>query len=144
MVEDLVFGLGVNAGECIIEDQNAGIANDSASDGRALLLAAGKRDSAFAHHGAVFVRKGFDVPGDTGSFGSITDVLITGVFGAEGDVLANRVAEEEGFLRDEPDVPAQPLDRIFTDGTAVNEQGAGSCVINPGDEIDERGFTGAG
>src|SRR5450755_2177957 len=69
MVEDFVFGLGVDAGESIVEDQNAGTAEQRAGDGGALLLASGESDAAFAYGGVVAFREIFDVLVDIGGFG---------------------------------------------------------------------------
>ena len=45
VVEDLVFGVGVDAGECVVENQNPRIANQGAGNGSALFLAAGEGDA---------------------------------------------------------------------------------------------------
>src|SRR5438132_182501 len=44
MIQNLVFGVRVYAGERVVQNQNAGIANQGARDCGALLLAAGERD----------------------------------------------------------------------------------------------------
>ena len=41
VVEDFVFGVGVHAREGVVEDEDAGITDDGAGDGGALLLAPG-------------------------------------------------------------------------------------------------------
>ena len=53
VIEDLVFGLRVDAGESVVEDQNARVADQGAGNGGALFLSAGKRDAALADHGVV-------------------------------------------------------------------------------------------
>ena len=53
--EDALFGLRVDGGKGIVEDEDARIANDRAGDGAALFLSAGERDAAFADDGVVFV-----------------------------------------------------------------------------------------
>ena len=73
VVEDFVFGVGVDAGEGVVEDEDFGIANEGAGDGGALLLAAGEGDAAFADHGVVAFGEGFDVGGDVGGFGGAAD-----------------------------------------------------------------------
>src|ERR1700730_11214867 len=59
--EDALFGLRVDAGEGIVEDEDARVADDGASDGGALLLSAGERDAALADNRFVFVGEAFDV-----------------------------------------------------------------------------------
>src|SRR5208337_2526690 len=53
MVEDFIFGVGVDAGEGVVEDENAGAAEQGAGNGGALLLASGERYAAFADGGVV-------------------------------------------------------------------------------------------
>ena len=48
LFEDALFGVGVHAGQGIVEDQDARIANQRAGEGGALFLTAGESESAFA------------------------------------------------------------------------------------------------
>src|ERR1700675_2357096 len=102
MVQDFVLGVGVDAGEGIVEDQDARAAEKGAGDGSALLLASGESDAAFSDGGVVAFGETFDVLRDVGGFGGGFDVVQLGlaIFSryAEGDILADGVAEEEGFL----------------------------------------------
>ena len=79
VVEDFVFGVGVDAGEGVVENQNARAAQQGAGDGRALLLASGERDAALADRGVVAFGEAFDVVGDVGGFGGGFDVFERGV-----------------------------------------------------------------
>src|ERR1039458_6056177 len=94
-----MFGLGLDAGEGGVEDEDAGAAEQGAGDGGALLLASGESDAAFADGGVVAFGETFDVLGDVGGFGGSFDVVERGVAVfvryAEGDVFADGVAEEE-------------------------------------------------
>ena len=49
--KDVLFGIGVDAGEGIVEDEDAGIAEDGAGQGGALFLSAGEGEAAFADGG---------------------------------------------------------------------------------------------
>ena len=46
--EDALFGVGVDAGQGVVEDEDFGVADDGAGDGGALFLAAGEGESALA------------------------------------------------------------------------------------------------
>ena len=107
VIEDALFGLGVDAGERIVEHQDARIANHRAGDGGALLLAAGKSDAALANHRVVSLGKTLDVPGDVGSFGDAADLGVVASVRAEGNVFADGVAEQKSLLRHEADILAQ-------------------------------------
>ena len=89
MVEDLVFGLRVDAGESVVEDQDARVADEGAGDGGALLLSAGEGDAALADHRVVAFGEAFDVGGDVGGFGGISGSLRRWRLDSEGDVLAD-------------------------------------------------------
>ncbi len=152
VIEDAFFGVGVNAGEGVVEDQDAWIADESARDGGALLLAARERDAALAHERFVLLRERFDVGSDAGGFGSALDLLCGGVHCAEGDVLADGVAEQERLLRHEADGATQRGEREVADIVAVDEQRTGRRVRaasgrrqikDPGNERDERRLAGA-
>src|ERR1035438_3729954 len=69
MVQDFVFGVGVDAGERVVEDQDAGAAQQGAGYGGALLLASGEGDAALAYRRVVAFGEAFDVVGDVGGFG---------------------------------------------------------------------------
>ena len=73
--EDLLFGVGVYAGQGVVEDQDGGIAEDGAGDGGALLLAAGESDAALADDGAEAGRELEDLVGDVGGAGGGFDLL---------------------------------------------------------------------
>ena len=67
--EDLLFGVSVDAGQGVVEDEDAGIAEDGAGDGRALLLPPGESDAALAHRGLQAVREFFELAADVCGFG---------------------------------------------------------------------------
>src|SRR5208282_2829254 len=134
MVEDLIFGVGVDAGEGIVEDENTRAAENRAGDGGALLLASGESNAALAHHGVVTFGETRDVLGDVSGFGGGFDVVERGVavFAryAVCDVFADGVAEKKCFLRHESDVAAQGVERELADGATVDENGARLGVVD--------------
>src|SRR5579863_4379086 len=106
MVENFIFGVGVDAGERVVEDENLGIANYGAGDGGALLLPAGERDAAFADQRLVTFGEAFDVGGNVGGLGGVVNLAVGGGVDAESNIFADAVAEEECFLRNESDIAA--------------------------------------
>jgi len=60
-VEDVIFGMRVDAGESIVEDEDAGLADDGSGNGDALLLSSGEGQSALADHGFILFGKAFDI-----------------------------------------------------------------------------------
>ena len=62
---------------------------------------------------------------------------------AVGDVVADRVVEQDGLLRDDADLRAQRCERDVADVAAVDQDAAGSDVEETRDQMDERAFAGA-
>src|SRR5258708_10837106 len=53
--EDALFGLRVDAGERIVQDEDARIADNGARDGGGLFLSSGKRGASLPHYGFIFL-----------------------------------------------------------------------------------------
>ena len=143
-LEDAFFGVSIDAGERVVEDEDARVADDGAGDGGALLLAAGESDAALADHGVEALGELEDLGGDVGDGGGFFDLLGGCLGDTEGDVLADGLREEECFLWDEAYVFAQGVEGEAADGFSVDEDGTESGVVEAGDEADEGGFAGAG
>src|SRR3954471_5849316 len=107
VIQDLVFGVRVYAGERVVQNQDAGIANQGARDCGALLLSAGERDPAFANQSFVLFGKLFDVSGYVRCLRRPLNFHVAGRGYTEGDVLAHSFAEEKSLLRNETDVPTK-------------------------------------
>ena len=143
-VEDAFFGVGIDAGERVVEDEDARVADDGAGDGGALLLTAREGDAAFADHGVEALGELEDLGGDVGDGGGFLDLFGSCLGNTEGDVLANGLGEEEGLLGDEAYVFAQGVEGETANRFSVDEDRAGSGIVEAGDEANEGGFAGAG
>src|SRR5712664_3980989 len=73
--EDALFGLRVDAGEGIVEDEDAGVANDGSGDGGALLLSSRESDAAFADNCFVFMGEALNVGIEAGDFGGLANLI---------------------------------------------------------------------
>src|SRR5579862_2872825 len=93
VVENFIFSVGVDAGECVVEDENPGIPNQRAGNGGALFLSARESNAAFADHGLIALRKTLDIGGYIGGFGSVVNLPVVGGINPQRDVFANAVAE---------------------------------------------------
>src|SRR4029077_8271319 len=87
--EDALFGLRVDAGKGIVEDEDARVTDDGAGDGGALLLSTGERDAAFADNRFVFMGEAFDIGIEAGDFGGLANLVEIVVGKTEGDVAAD-------------------------------------------------------
>src|SRR5438552_4215278 len=143
-VEDALLGLGVDARERVVEDENARIADNGAGDGGALLLPTGKSDAALADHGFVGFPEVLDVAMKTGDFGRFADALLVIFRQAEGDIAANGFAKQVSVLRNETDGLAERGERPFADGTAVDQDAVIRSFAEARDESSESGLSAAG
>jgi hypothetical protein len=142
--EDLFFGVGVYGGQCVVEDEDAGVADYGSGYGGALLLAAGEGETALAYHGVEAAGEFEDLVSDVGDGGGFFDLLVGGGGNSEGYVVADGVGEEVGLLGDEADVLTETLEGDGADGSVVDQDTAGGGVEQAGDEVYEGGFSGAG
>ncbi len=83
----------------LVENEDAGISQDGASQGETLLLAAGEFVAALADGRLVFLGAARDEIVRVGPPGRRLHFLLGGTARAVGDVVVNGVVEEEGFLR---------------------------------------------
>ena len=93
------FGIGVDAGKRVVQNQNLGSRNDRACQRGALLLAAGKRDAAFADHRFVPLRESSISPAMHAISAASRIRRLRPLGDAEGDVFAQRFAEKKSVLR---------------------------------------------
>ncbi len=78
------------------------------------------------------------------SFAASMISLVGGVGTAEGDVVADRPAQQHRLLQDEADLAAESVQPVVADVAAVDADGAGVEVAEPRDEADERRLAAAG
>src|SRR5438045_9722421 len=79
MVEDLVFGMGVNAGKRIVQNQDPGVADDGAGNGCALLLSSRECYATLADESPVLLRKALNISSDMGGLGCRSDFRVIGL-----------------------------------------------------------------
>src|SRR6266436_4809355 len=142
--EDVLLGLRVNGGKRIVEDKDAGIADNGAGNGGALLLPAGEGDAAFADHGFVGLGEAHHLSVQAGNFGCLADARVVKLRQAEGDVAAHGLAEQVSVLRNETNGLAQGGERPLADGTAIDQKRIVGGLPEARDESGESGFATAG
>ena len=86
VIEDGFLGVGVHRGERVVEDENLRPANERPGQGRALLLAAGQGDAAFADEGVETLGELVDVLFELSLFGHGVDLGLCGRVHAVGEV----------------------------------------------------------
>ena len=144
VVEDFVFSVGVDGREGVVEDENAGAAEDGAGDGGALLLASGEGDAALADCCVIAVGEGLDIVSDVGGLGGGVDLGEGGVWRLRRRCFRGWCQRREKFLAGRSRYVGEGSRWEFADGAAIDEDGAGSGIVDARDEADEGGLAGAG
>src|SRR5713226_2939940 len=142
--EDALFGLGVDAGEGIVKDQDARVPDNAAGNGSALLLSAGEGDTALANDGFIFVGEAFDVGIEAGDFGGLANLIEIVSREAKGDIAADGFAEEISVLGDVADGATKSVKRPFADGAAIDENFAFRSFPQASDQRGEGSLAAAG
>ena len=73
-------------------------------------------------------------------FCRLQQILGVGMRSAKGQVLANRLAEEESLLRHHADVAPQDRQRILAHRPPVDEQRAFGRFVEPRNQVGESGL----
>src|SRR5581483_6969513 len=97
-----------------------------------LLLASGEGDPSFADEGGISHGETGDFRSYTGGIGGLEDCFVLTFFHAEGNVFAQRFAEEIRILRNKTDRTAQGSQRPFLNRSAVDQQVAARRFPQPG------------
>src|SRR6478735_7408360 len=92
----------------LVEDEDARIGNERASDRDTLALPAGKIAAAFTHDGVIALRQLQDEVVSAGERCRLDDPLHGHGWIGERDVLANGAVEEHVLLQDDADLASQP------------------------------------
>ena len=142
-VLDLDLRLRIEGGGRLVQDQDRGILEKGASDGDPLALAAGELRSLLADEGVVALRQAHDEVMGVGGLRRGDDLLFGPSDVAVGDVVADRIVEEDRLLGHDGDLPPERLDGDRADVLPVDEDRPLRDVVETGDQVDERRFSPA-
>ena len=138
---DLRFRLQVDRGGGIIQHEDAGILEQRAGDGDALLLSAGKGDAFFSDQGGIPQREGEDHIVDGGCPRGFEHFLIADLaLDAVDDILTDGAREEEGLLFDDADLLAQEMFGVIGDVAPVQVDRAGGDLIEARQQVHQGGL----
>src|SRR5690242_19583979 len=103
MIQNTLLRQRIDARKCIVEDEDARVAQYRPCYRGALLLPTRERDPAFPHDGVIPGRKALDIRAQASNIGRAADLLGGSALHAECDVLPDRRAEQKRLLRNEAD-----------------------------------------
>ena len=142
-------GRGVAAGEegvnylnrarRLVQQHDRRVFSQQPRDCDPLEFAAGQLDDLLADLRAVLIGEGQDLLVDGG-----VDVGVRGVEARVAQVLHDGGVEEDRVLRDDAERGAETGERDASDVLVVDLDGAGGDVVETVEQLQERGFAGAG
>ncbi len=143
-VLDFLLGVAVERGGRLVEQQDRRAFQDGARDGDALLLAAGQFQAALADFGLVALGAELDEIVDLREPRGLLDLGIARIPAAVADIVADRVVEQHGVLRDHADGRAQRYLRHVADILTVDQDAAAGDVVEAEQQPRDRRLAGAG
>src|SRR6266852_6819922 len=141
MNQRLIFSVG-GAGK-FVQNQDARIAKDRAGQGDALSLAAGKLGAGFTDLGLITVRQAHDKFMDVGFIGSGFDFFLARPAIAVGNIVVDRVVEQDRFLSDDADLLSQASQVQMTNVQVIHQNGAVIRIVEARDKADQGRFATA-
>ena len=135
------FAFGVESGSSLIEYQYRRILQDGTCNADTLTLSATESSATIADIGFVAVfRSGNEVMG-IGYLCRMFNLFLRSIFHSKGDIVAERVVEEDGLLVDVANELSQIVNAQIFDVDAVDEHFTLLHVVVARDEIDKCRFS---
>ena len=138
---DRFLGRGVHRRRRVIKHQNAWVAHDRSRQGNALALAARECETAFTNDGVDTLGKCVDERFCTGDARSGSNLFGRGVGPTVRDVVADRVGEQERFLKDHADGGAKRCQRHVAHIDTVDADSSRTNVVKARQECRHRRLT---
>ena len=122
----------------IVQDQDLRMLQERPGNAETLFLPAGNIDAALAQFCVIPLRQAVDEFVGAGDPACLPDFLLGGVLLAPAQVVQNGSRKQRVLLKDHGDRVPQRNEGVVVDGMAVNTERAGSNVIKPRDQLDQR------
>src|SRR6185437_12181841 len=140
---DAEFGVGIDGGSGLIEDEDARVVGEGAGEVDELLLSGGEGIAALAERLVVSARERLDEVADVDLLGGQANLLVADER-AEADVVGDGSAEEEGVLHDDAEVLAETKQIVLAHVEPIDEDCAVLDVVEAHHEADDGGFSRTG
>ncbi len=137
---DVQLRARVHAAGGLVQDEDGGIRQDGAGDGQELPLALAQASAFLGEHRVVAVVEPEDEGLRVRGARRRHDLGVRGGEPAVADVLPDRLGEEVGILQHDAERGAQSVAGKEADVLAVEGDGAGVDVVEPGEEVDDGGL----
>ncbi len=137
------LGFDVERAGRFIEDQDRSVLQDSAGNRDTLALAARQAVTAFTDMRVVADHAAFDEVGRRRCLGCLDDLFFSRILAAEPDVVLDRAVQQARVLEDSCYCVAQRLAGYFGDVLSIDQDLPRLRLVDPLQEVDERGLAGA-
>src|SRR5260370_28887712 len=121
VVENFFFGVGINAGQRVVQNENPWVTHNGSGNRGSLLLAAGKGDTALSDHGFIFFDKTLDIRGNACRLSRRAHLIVSGVGYTKSDVVAHAGAEYKRPLPHKAPAAPQRSQGIFVHRPAITQ-----------------------
>jgi len=138
-----ILALGIERRGGFVEKQYARVAQQRARNCQALLLPAAELGAALAAERVVAVVHGLDECVRVGGTRRRFHLFVTRIRAAEADVLAHAATEENGLLRHQAHLLAEPPHLELPQVHAIEHDHAAGGIVEPLDELDHRALAAA-
>ena len=137
-------GLRVDRGGGVVEDEHLRLLQHRTGDAETLLLTTGDVGTALGDEGVVLVREGLNELVGLGELTRGDELLVGRLRVTPAEVLRDGAGEEHVLLKHDGDLVTQELEVVLSYVDAADADLALACVIETGNQLDERGLRGAG
>src|SRR5690606_355327 len=127
-----------------VENEDRRRLEDCAGDGDALLLATGKLQAALTDRRFVTIRQCLNEIGDLSGAGCLVDFLIARIRPAVADIVADRIVEKDGILRNHADGGTERLLRHVTHVLAIDGKTAAGHIVEAKEKARDGRLASAG
>ena len=140
----LAFGTFVQIRGRFIKNQDRGVFQQSPRDGDALPLSTGQHKTTLPKHSFVSLRQLINKRICQGGSCRLLDHFHRHQRAPVGNVVAHRVVEQDGFLRDDANLVAQISYMKITKVDAINFHGSSRRIVKTRDQVRDSTLTSAG
>jgi hypothetical protein len=138
---DFPLGFGIDCRGRFVEDENAWIRKQCASDRDALAFASGERLASFAHERIVPIGELKDEIVGLGRACRGDDLLAGRIGASISDILGDRAEEQKRLLKNDAYIAAVFADRVFADIDTIDANRAACHIVEAANKVDQGAFS---
>ena len=142
--EDLIFRLGIHAGETVIQDQDRAFQKQRTRQSRPLLLSPGQGNPPLSYDRIETLGKNFQIPIQSGNPDRFFDLLVRDAVSPKGQVAPERCGKEKRVLGHIGHGLPQFGEGERTEIFSANPNFSRGYIVEPGEELNQSAFSRSG